>query len=113
MRLLRAFVLALALLACAGGARAQDKTSHDYTMTVGHVVTLTWTASVSTVIGYNVYVSGTTGGPYFPIGFTTTLQFSDRDATAGNTYFYVVTAVDSNGIESDYSNEVAVTIPTP
>lgn len=113
MRLLRAFVLALALLACAGGARAQDKTSHDYSLTVGHVVTLTWGASSSSVVAYNVYVSGMTGGPYFPIGTTTNLQFIDLNATAGNTYFYVVTAVGSNNVESDYSNEVAITVPTP
>jgi fibronectin type 3 domain-containing protein len=33
--------------------------------------------------------------------------------TAGQTYYYVVTAVDGSGNESVVSNEVAVTIPTP
>lgn len=112
MRLLRAIVLALALLACAGGARAQDKTSHNYSLTIGHVVTLGWTASPTPNVTYNVYVSGTSGGPYTRIGNTAALQFDDLNAIAGNTYFYVVTAVNADG-ESVFSPEASATVPVP
>ena len=95
------------------GTRAQDKSSHTYVVVVGHVVTLSWTASTTSGVTYNVYVGGQTGGPYNKIGNTATLQFQDVNATAGNTYYYVVTALDSTGDESAYSNQASATIPTP
>ena len=36
----------------------------------------------------------------------TAANYKDKDLKAGNTYFYVVTAVDTKGNESEYSNEV-------
>jgi hypothetical protein len=85
------------------------------TQTVAHSVTLNWTASTSSVVGYNVYRSTTSGGPYAlitssPLAGTT---FTDTTVQAGVTYYYVVTAVDSSGNESAYSNEASVTVPTP
>lgn len=82
---------------------------------VSHSVTLNWTASTSTVVGYNVYRSTTSGGPYTlitssPVVGTT---YTDTTVQAGVTYFYVVTAVDSSGNESAYSNQASVTVPTP
>jgi fibronectin type 3 domain-containing protein len=113
VKLIRTGVLALALLASASGAGAQDKTTHSYAVTVGHVVTLSWTASTTTdVTAYNIYVSGTSGGPYTRIGTTPLPQFMDLGGIAGTKYFYVVTAVDGNG-ESAFSSEVSVTLPTP
>ncbi len=84
------------------------------TQAVAHSVTLSWTASTSTVVGYNVYRSTTSGGPYSlittsPIGGIT---FTDNGVQSGVTYFYVVTAVDSNGNESAFSNEASATVPT-
>jgi fibronectin type 3 domain-containing protein len=32
---------------------------------------------------------------------------------AGQLYYYVVTAVDSSGVESVYSNQASATVPTP
>lgn len=82
-----------------------------------HSVDLAWTASNSTALqGYNVYRSGTTGGPYTKISSTlstATLLFTDTSPQSGQKYFYVVTAIDVNGLESTASTEVAVTIPTP
>lgn len=84
---------------------------------VAHSVDLTWSASTSTSLqGYNVYRSGTTGGPYTKISpalSSTTLLFTDITSQSGQKYFYVVTAVDVSGTESAASTEVAVTIPTP
>ena len=36
----------------------------------------------------------------------TSTSYKDKDLKAGNTYFYVVTSVDTKGNESEYSNEV-------
>jgi len=84
---------------------------------VAHSVDISWSASTSTSLqGYNVYRSGTTGGPYTKISSalsSTTLLFTDITPQSGQKYFYVVTAVDASGAESAASTEVAVTIPTP
>jgi hypothetical protein len=80
-----------------------------------HSVDLSWIASPSSVIGYNVYQAVASGGPYSirnssPVAAT---RYLDLSVQAGQTYYYVVTAVDSNNAESEYSNEVPATIPTP
>jgi hypothetical protein len=81
-----------------------------------HTVSVTWNASTTSgLAGYNVYRGTVSGGPYSRITSTptTALQFTDSAATAGQTYFYVVTAVSGNGVESVTSNEMKVTVPTP
>ena len=82
-----------------------------------HTVDIAWSASTTTaLLGYNVYRSGVSGGPYTKISSTlssTTLLFTDTSPQSGQKYFYVVTAVNSTGLESTASTEVAVTIPTP
>jgi fibronectin type 3 domain-containing protein len=72
-------------------------------------VGLTWTPSASTgVVGYNVYRGTTSGGPYAKINnaIVAAPAFTDMTVVHGTTYFYVVTAVDSN-LESVNSNEVS------
>ena len=79
-----------------------------------HTVGLAWTDSATTVAGYNVYRGTSTGGPYAskltgsPV---TSTQFTDSGLQSGQTYYYVVTAVDSNGVESVYSNQATASIP--
>lgn len=82
---------------------------------IAHSVTLTWTASTSAVTGYNVYRASITGGPYTLINSSLVAgtTYTDSTVLAGLTYFYVVTAVDSNGVESVHSNEASVVVPTP
>jgi len=80
-----------------------------------HGVDVSWRPSASVVIGYNVYRSITSGGPYTKInlalnGATT---YTDNTVQEGQTYYYVATAVDSSGTESKYSNESATVIPSP
>ncbi|MGH9703546.1 MAG: choice-of-anchor D domain-containing protein [Candidatus Acidiferrales bacterium] len=81
-----------------------------------HSAILNWTASTTnTVTGYNVYRGPVSGGPYTilsssPVNAET---FTDLSVAAGQTYFYVVTAVDASGMESIFSSEVSGTIPTP
>jgi hypothetical protein len=77
-----------------------------------HSVTLSWTPSTSQVNGYYIYRSTVSGGPYSKLNTTLDPEssYADSGLASGN-YFYVVTSVDPNGVESGYSNEVAVTIP--
>ncbi|PYX31745.1 MAG: hypothetical protein DMG80_09690 [Acidobacteria bacterium] len=80
-----------------------------------HSADLTWTASRDGVIGYNVYRGSKTGGPYAKINsvLDSSTNYTDSTVTAGTTYYYVATSVDSNNAESGYSNEAKVVIPTP
>ncbi|MBZ5582683.1 MAG: hypothetical protein LAQ30_10875 [Acidobacteriia bacterium] len=81
-----------------------------------HSVSLTWTASISTnVVGYYIYRGTASGGPYTrlnssPVAGT---AYVDTSVQAGQTYYYVTTAVDNNNSESVYSNQAAAIIPTP
>jgi fibronectin type 3 domain-containing protein len=78
-------------------------------------VTLSWSASTSSsVAGYNVYRSTVSGGPYTTLlngSLVTGLTFTDTNVQAGATYYYVVVAVNSNGVESSDSNQASATIP--
>ena len=80
---------------------------------VSHSVTLTWTASTSTVSGYNVYRSTVSGGPYSKVNSSLVAgtTYTDSSVQAGQTYFYVVTSVDGSGAESANSSEVSVNVP--
>jgi fibronectin type 3 domain-containing protein len=78
-----------------------------------HSAALSWTASKSVVIGYNVYRSSVSGGPYTKLTATvdSATTYSDSSVQAGLTYYYVVTAVNSSDVESAHSMQVSATIP--
>ncbi len=78
-----------------------------------HSAALSWTASTSTVSGYNVYRGTVNGGPYTPINpsLVTGLSYTDTTVLSGVTYYYVTTAMDSSGVQSVDSNQVIATIP--
>ena len=83
--------------------------------TVAHSVSLTWTPSTSVVAGYHVFRSETSGGPYSRLdsNLVASDSYSDSTVQAGLTYFYVVTSVESSGLESTDSAQTSATIPTP
>jgi fibronectin type 3 domain-containing protein len=77
---------------------------------------LNWETSTAIVSGYKPYRSSTSGGPYALLDtvVVTTNYFVDSNVQSGQTYYYVVTSVDSiAGLESAYSNEAKAVIPTP
>jgi fibronectin type 3 domain-containing protein len=64
------------------------------------------------VIGYNVY-RVLANGTYAKINSAPVVltDYTDTQVQSGQTYTYVVTAVDANNVESDYSDLVLATIP--
>ena len=82
---------------------------------VQHTVSLNWTPSTSTVIGYNVYRGTTSGGPYTRVNSSlrTTTNYSDGTVQSGQVYYYVATSVDSNADESSFSGEATAVVPSP
>ncbi len=76
-----------------------------------NLVSLSWTPA-NGATGYNVYRSGTKGGPYDLIAPNIgTAGYVDSAVTNGLTYYYVVTGLDADG-EGAMSSEVAAK-PTP
>lgn len=75
-----------------------------------HTVALSWTASTSPGVTYNVYRGLQSGGPYTQIasGVSST-AYTDTAVTTGTVYFYVVTAFDGTN-ESIYSNEAMANV---
>lgn len=80
---------------------------------LSHSVDLGWDASTSVVDHYNVYRSTVSGGPYTKVNsvFIAGTAYSDGTVVAGQTYFYVATAADVNGVESTFSNEAKAVVP--
>jgi Chitobiase/beta-hexosaminidase C-terminal domain/Fibronectin type III domain len=75
-------------------------------------ITLVWDPSPEPdIAGYRVY-SGPSSGNYirtFWVGNTAAASVSDLEA--GRTYFFAVTASNTTGLESTYSNEVSFAAP--
>ena len=78
-----------------------------------HTVHLSWDASASSVIGYRVYRSEISGGPYLSLNGTAldVLSFDDSSVSSATTYYYVVSSVSHSGEESSYSNQTTAVIP--
>jgi uncharacterized membrane protein len=80
----------------------------------GHSVLLNWDVSASSAaIGYNVYRSEVSGSGYGKVNSTpiSTLTYTDGTTMSGQTYYYVLTSVDSSGDESGFSTELRIVIP--
>jgi len=70
-----------------------------------HTVNLSWTASASSVSGYNVYRGTKNTGPYTKVNsiLVAGTAYTDTTVQPGQTYYYVVTGVDSVSSESPFS----------
>jgi hypothetical protein len=80
-----------------------------------HLVNLSWNPSNSqNVSGYNIYRGTTSGGPYGKINSSldSSTLYTDQSVVAGQTYYYVTTAVNSSDQESSYSNQAKAVIPS-
>ncbi len=86
------------------------------TALLSHTVSLAWTASVSSNIsGYKVYRGTASGGPYTLLtgSLVSGTAYTDTNVTSGQTYYYVVTAVNTGNLESGNSNVTMASVPTP
>jgi hypothetical protein len=110
MKLLILAFLALLLLSAPCSALAAGPTNSTSS------VSLAWNPSPDTrygVLNYNLYY-GHASATYtnsFSVG--TNLTGSVSNLVRGSTYFFAVTAYATNGLESDFSNEISYTSPTP
>lgn len=81
-----------------------------------HDVVLTWTASPTAgILGYYIFRGTSAGGEgTTPINGTplNATTYADTNVVSGTKYYYVVTAVASNGTtQSAPSNEASATVP--
>jgi hypothetical protein len=78
-----------------------------------HSVNLSWNSGSSGVVGYNIYRATSSGGPYSRINSAPdpSTTFLDTTVQGGQTYFYVTTAIGSDGKQSAFSNWIQVVIP--
>jgi fibronectin type 3 domain-containing protein len=98
-----------AIIACASPDSAPTSETAAAT---SETATLSWNAnSEPDLQGYKIYLATTSGRYGAPI---TTLpmdvtSYTVTDLEAGTTYFFAVTAYNSSGAESSFSNEVTKT----
>lgn len=96
-----------ALLVYAGGDIIPPAPPTGLTATEGAgQVVLEW-QPVTDAVTYNLYRSLLPGGGYERIAAPASTVYTDTAVVNGTRYYYVVTAVDGAGLESDFSREVA------
>jgi hypothetical protein len=90
------------------------------TASTPHLVDLTWNAGSipsgvtgRVVVGYNVYRGSVSGGPYTQINASPVagLTYTDTAVSAGQSWFYVCSTVDSAGSVSAHSNQASAQVP--
>jgi len=75
---------------------------------------LKWEQSPSpNIVGYYVYRSLKSGGSFSRLNSQadSATSYTDNTVANGNTYLYVVTAVNSKNVQSPYSSSITVSIP--
>jgi hypothetical protein len=77
-------------------------------------VSLSWSGDAGAA-GYNVFRGTARAGPFHEINTTldSSTSYTDSTVAAGNTYYYVTTAVNAQGAQSGYSNVTEAVIPKP
>ena len=81
-----------------------------------HSVKLQWDPSSPSpvpVVGYFVYRGTVSGGPYSRLNAAVdpVTNYTDATVSSGQTYYYVVTSIDSTNVQSGFSTQVSVAIP--
>jgi Fibronectin type III domain len=121
------FSVSILLSSCGGGGGGVGGGGNDAAISAKQAVTafagtitLAWDAPTTNtdgtpltdLAGYKIYY-GPTSGSYtntLDVGNVTTSEVNDL--TDGNTYYFTVSAYNSAGVESSFSNEVSKTLPS-
>jgi hypothetical protein len=108
-------ILLSSVLACMCVASWGCSASRTRVQSIPRSASLSWNPSTSPVVGYNVYRGTQSGGPYFKLNSSPqrTTSFTDSTVQSGATYFYIVTSMNANSVESAYSDEAKAVIPVP
>jgi hypothetical protein len=101
----------LTILSAEGGSPVLIPLTATAAASSRRAVKLNWEESPVTVAGYVVYRSADSSGPYTRISQATTPEFVDTGLSAGHTYYYVVTSLDGDQVESEYSTPITATVP--
>jgi centrosomal CEP192-like protein len=99
-------------IALSGTGGGTSSNSQPASSSSSHTVTLSWNPS-SGAVGYNLYVSSTSGGPYTIVnsGLIGGTSYTDSSASSGQTLYFVATAVNAANQESGYSAETSAVVP--
>ena len=125
---MKKLILITAVLMLLGAAPAKNHGTKLRAAAAGatsYSAALSWTASTSAAsctspctFGYNVYRGTTSGGENLTTPLNSSVvtgtTYSDTTVALGNTYYYVVQAVETTGgltLTSASSNEASVTFP--
>lgn len=81
------------------------------TPSYGQVI-LSW-STVSGAASYNVKWSPSPGGPYTTIATSSSTSYTDTTVVNGTTNYYVVSAINSGGVEGPDSAEISAVVPIP
>ena len=105
----------LTVTASGGGITHTASATLAVAVPIQHSVAITWSDTDLGIAGYNVYRALGSPGNYVKLNssLVTTLTYTDATVQSGTTYYYVITAMDSSGVESAYSTAVQAQIPTP
>lgn len=99
---------------CSGGGGSDSAPPAAQAPVATASLTFQWDpVSVPDLAGYRIYRSttaGTYGSPIATLSASTT-TYQMTNLTKGVTYFFTVSAYDTNGNESPFSNEQSRTIP--
>ena len=80
---------------------------------ISNGISLSWNTSTSSAVTlskYYIYRSTTSGSGYTKIGEVNagTTNYTDTTAAEGNTYYYVISDLDTSSVESPYSKEISL-----
>ncbi len=103
---------AVSFLSNASNSPSTESLAGTGAQVIQHSVALSWNPTSGSVQGYYVYRGTQSGGPYGKISpLDPTTAYTDGSVASGQTYYYVVTALGTNSVESGYSNETVATVP--
>jgi len=78
-----------------------------FTQAMAEDVSLAWDPSISSnIAGYKIYFGNSSGSYGAPVSIGNQTAYTITGLTSG-TYYFAVTAFDTDGNESDFSNEVS------